>query len=61
MRLYRRYQRLSHYPRMVSGIVLKFRAIITVQAGEFDELLGVTLEEMAARFAKPEVSKVFAE
>lgn len=46
---------------MVSGIVLKFRAIITVQAGEFDELLGVTLEEMAARFAKPEVSKVFAE
>lgn len=58
MRVHRRYQRVPHYPRMVPGIVLKFRAIITVQAGEFDTLLSNTIDAMAARFAKPEVSNV---
>jgi hypothetical protein len=34
------------------------QAIAAVQAGEFDSLLNQSLEAMAARFAKPEVSNV---
>lgn len=44
---------------MVPGIVLKFRAIITVQAGEFDTLLSNTIDAMSARFAKSEDANIY--
>jgi len=35
------------------------QAIVAVQAGEFDELLGATLEAMAARFSRDDKSNVY--